>query len=155
MRTFSVTNFSSYEPYVIRALSDTNLCIRTFAYELFPYEHFVYEPWSGKQLIDSRIVLQLRRQWPDMFFLLAVLGRCVPTLGLHQAVNGTLVDSNNKTMGDLTLDKILDACKNLGAVLKLKGVRRKGTLLFVDCTFLIICVEMYLTVTYSMPEIFH
>ncbi|XP_043225638.1 choline transporter-like protein 4 isoform X2 [Amphibalanus amphitrite] len=50
-----------------------------------------------------------------------IMGRCVPTLGFHQAVNGTLVDSNNKTMGDLTLDKILDACKNLGAVLKLKG----------------------------------
>lgn len=52
------------------------------------------------------------------------MARCVPTLGVDQAVNGTLVDSNNQTMGELSLDKILQACKNLGSVLKLKGVRK-------------------------------
>ncbi|XP_037082789.1 choline transporter-like protein 4 isoform X2 [Pollicipes pollicipes] len=50
-----------------------------------------------------------------------ILDRCVPTLGAEQVVNGTLVDSNNKTMGDLSLQSIMTACENLGSFLKIKG----------------------------------
>ena len=40
IRTFSITNFSRYEPYTIRTLSRTNICIRTPAYEPFAIRTF-------------------------------------------------------------------------------------------------------------------
>ena len=56
IRTFSFTNFSRYEPYTIRTLSCTNICIELLLTNLLQYEFFFHYELSHTNRLHTNYI---------------------------------------------------------------------------------------------------